>query len=145
MDDSTEMFRKALKDVAQAHQMSRVAKESGVKREHLYRAFSSVGNPTLETLHAVLKVLDIKHHFLANAVDAPVVPTPTAPRANITGKNKKRSEHETPSDFSGLGVELGQIGVNSYRLDSDLGELLTFNQAAVAPSAGQREAQIGGH
>jgi probable addiction module antidote protein len=60
MEDSLEMFLDALKDVAQAHQMSKVAKQAGVARESLYRSLSSQGNPTLEMLHSVLKALKLR-------------------------------------------------------------------------------------
>jgi probable addiction module antidote protein len=60
LEDSTEMFLEAMKDVAQAHQMATVAKKSGVARENLYRAFSVDGNPTLETLQAVLPTLGLR-------------------------------------------------------------------------------------
>jgi probable addiction module antidote protein len=60
INDSPEMFRKALRNVAQSRQMSKVAKDAGVTRESLYRATSGIGNPTLETLDSVLEVLDLK-------------------------------------------------------------------------------------
>ena len=54
------MFLEAVKDVAQAHQMTKVARDSGVSRESLYRSLSADGNPTLDTLVSVLKVLGLK-------------------------------------------------------------------------------------
>ena len=50
----------ALGDVAQANQMSKVAKESGVQRESLYRSLSKRSNPTLHTLTGVLAALGLK-------------------------------------------------------------------------------------
>ncbi len=38
ISDSPEMFRNALRNVAQARQMARVARDAGVTRESLYRA-----------------------------------------------------------------------------------------------------------
>lgn len=67
MDDSLEMFLDALKDVAQAHQMSKVAKEAGVARESLYRSLSSQGNPTLEMLHSVLRALKLRIEIASGA------------------------------------------------------------------------------
>ena len=58
--ESPEVFLAALRNVAQARQMKRVAAESGVTRESLYRALSAEGNPTLETLSSVLSVLGLK-------------------------------------------------------------------------------------
>jgi probable addiction module antidote protein len=60
LEDSPEAFLKALKNVAQARQMSKVAKEAGIQRETLYRSFSEQGNPTLDTLSSVLSALGMK-------------------------------------------------------------------------------------
>ena len=60
IEDSLEMFLVAVKDVAQARQMSKVAKESGVQRETLYRCFSESGNPSIGTITAVLGALGLK-------------------------------------------------------------------------------------
>lgn len=60
LDDSQRAFLKALKNVAQARQMSRIAKEAGIQRETLYRSFSEEGNPTFETLSSVLSALGMK-------------------------------------------------------------------------------------
>lgn len=58
LQDSPQMFLKALRNVAQARQrMSQVAREAKVARESLYRALSGEGNPTLGTLRAVLSAL----------------------------------------------------------------------------------------
>ena len=62
INDSPEMFLKALRNVAQAHQMAKVAKKAGVARENLYRAFSEGGNPTLDTLHSVLAAVGLDIH-----------------------------------------------------------------------------------
>jgi probable addiction module antidote protein len=60
IDDSPEMFLKALRNVAQSRQMAKVAKDAGVTRESLYRATSLTGNPTLDTLSSVLGALGLK-------------------------------------------------------------------------------------
>jgi len=60
MNDSPEMFLKALRNIAQARQMASVAKQAGVRRESLYRTLSKRGNPRLDTLNAVLRVLGLR-------------------------------------------------------------------------------------
>ena len=60
MQDSEEVFLSALKKVAQANQMAKVAKEAGVHRESLYRSLSEQGNPTYSTLSSVLKVVGLR-------------------------------------------------------------------------------------
>jgi probable addiction module antidote protein len=60
LDDSLPAFLKALRNVLQAHEMAKVAKESGLQRETLYRSFSEQGNPTLVTLSAALKAVGLR-------------------------------------------------------------------------------------
>jgi probable addiction module antidote protein len=66
IEDSPEAFLKALKNVAQAHQISKVAKDAGIQRETLYRSFSEQGNPTFETLSSVLGALGMRLIVAAN-------------------------------------------------------------------------------
>jgi probable addiction module antidote protein len=68
------MFRKALRNVAQARQMAKVARKAGVTRESLYRVTSDIGNPTLETLDSVLDALGIKIRFEADVPASPSGP-----------------------------------------------------------------------
>jgi probable addiction module antidote protein len=70
LDDSPQAFLKALRNVAQARQMSRVAKDAGVQRETLYRSFSEQGNPTFETLSSVLEALGMRLSIILNSADA---------------------------------------------------------------------------
>lgn len=50
----------ALRHVAEAHGMQRVAERTGLNRESLYRALSVRGNPTVKTLSAVLKAVGLQ-------------------------------------------------------------------------------------
>ena len=50
----------ALRHVAQARGIAKVAKAAGVERESLYRALSANGNPRLSTLYAVAKAVGLK-------------------------------------------------------------------------------------
>lgn len=63
--DSLEMFLVALRKVAQAHQMVRVAKEANIQRETLYHALSEEGNPTLATLDSVLAAVGLRFEIMA--------------------------------------------------------------------------------
>lgn len=47
----------AIGDVARARNMTAIARDAGITRETLYRAFSPGGNPTLATMAAVVKAL----------------------------------------------------------------------------------------
>jgi probable addiction module antidote protein len=50
----------ALGDVARSKGMSEVARKTGLGRQALYNALSENGNPTLETLVAVLSALGLE-------------------------------------------------------------------------------------
>jgi len=60
LQESEEMFLVALRDVAEARQMARVAKNAGVSRESLYRMLGASGNPTYRNLLGILKALGIE-------------------------------------------------------------------------------------
>jgi len=51
---------KALGNIARSKGMSEIARETGLGRQALYKALSEDGNPTLETLVAVLGVLGLE-------------------------------------------------------------------------------------
>lgn len=59
LHDSEEMFLLALRDVAEAHQMAKVAGKVGVSRESLYRMLVASGNPTYHNLFGVLRALGV--------------------------------------------------------------------------------------
>jgi probable addiction module antidote protein len=63
--DSKEAFLHALKNVIQAREVTKVAKEAGVSRESVYRSFSAEGNPTYDTFSSILEALDIDYVFRA--------------------------------------------------------------------------------
>lgn len=50
----------ALRHVAQARGIAKIAKAAGIERESLYRALSARGNPRLSTLYAVAKAVGLK-------------------------------------------------------------------------------------
>jgi probable addiction module antidote protein len=62
LEDSDEprVFLVALRHLAQAHGIAKVAKAAGIERESLYRALSEKGNPRLSTLVAVTKVIGLR-------------------------------------------------------------------------------------
>lgn len=50
----------ALGVIARAHGMTQLATETGIKRQALYRALATRGNPTLVTVLKVLKALGLE-------------------------------------------------------------------------------------
>lgn len=59
-DGSQEVFLLALKDVANARGVSRLARESDLNRENMYRILSEKGNPQLSSLKALLESLGLR-------------------------------------------------------------------------------------
>lgn len=59
-DSDPRVYLAALRTVAEAQGMAKVAKAAGVPRESLYRALSGDGNPRFSTLHAILKAAGLK-------------------------------------------------------------------------------------
>ncbi len=68
-DGSPEVFLLALRDVAEAHGMQRLARGAQLNRESMYRMLSDQGNPQLSSLAAVLRQLGLR---LAVEVNDPV-------------------------------------------------------------------------
>jgi len=52
----------ALGTIARAKGMSQLARDTGLRRESLYKALSSEGNPEFATILKVVKALGIKLH-----------------------------------------------------------------------------------
>ena len=63
-DDAAGIAR-ALGDIARAKGMSKVARETGLSRESLYKALSEDGNPSLATVLKVAKALGLQLHAKA--------------------------------------------------------------------------------
>jgi probable addiction module antidote protein len=59
LDDSPEMFLKALRKVAEVRQITKVAEEAGISRESLYRMTCETGNPTYTSLGGILRALGL--------------------------------------------------------------------------------------
>lgn len=70
----------ALGDIARAKGMSRIARESGLAREALYRALSEDGNPALDTVMRVSKALGFKFVAAPEHADHGDKPGTTAAR-----------------------------------------------------------------
>lgn len=80
-DPNPEVFLAALGDVAKARGMARIAKESGLGRESLYKALGAGAHPRYETVSAVLRALGVKLAVIANPSDS-LVPGRRRPRSS---------------------------------------------------------------
>ncbi len=57
------LFAHVLGVVARARGMTEIAKKTGLSRESLYKALSSEGNPSIDTIMRVMKALDLEIHI----------------------------------------------------------------------------------
>jgi probable addiction module antidote protein len=62
------LIRTALGDIARARGMTKLAHDTGLAREGLYRALSADGNPEFSTILKVIKALGLKLHVEASGV-----------------------------------------------------------------------------
>ena len=60
--DDPAFIAHALGNVARAHGMSQVARDTGLARESLYKALSGEGNPEFGTILKVMKALGLRLH-----------------------------------------------------------------------------------
>jgi probable addiction module antidote protein len=65
-DGDPALIAAAIGDVARARGMSEIAKQAGLTRDTMYKAFRPEGNPTLETLVGVLNALGLKLSTVPN-------------------------------------------------------------------------------
>lgn len=63
-EDDPAFLIRALGIAARSHGMVKLARDSGVSREGLYKALGEDGNPTLSTLMAMAKALDLRLTFV---------------------------------------------------------------------------------
>jgi probable addiction module antidote protein len=59
-DEDPRVFLLALRNVAQAHGIGKLATQSSLNRENLYRMLSGRGNPSLKSLGALLESLGFR-------------------------------------------------------------------------------------
>lgn len=64
-DPNPDVFVAALGHVAKSRGMARIAKDSGLGRESLYKALSTGAHPRFETINSVLHALGVKFTVVA--------------------------------------------------------------------------------
>jgi probable addiction module antidote protein len=65
-DPNPDVFLAALGDVAKARGMAKIAKDSGLGRESLYKALEAGAHPRYETVNAVLRALGVRFAVVAD-------------------------------------------------------------------------------
>ena len=59
------LIRAALNDIARSENMSRLARETGMSREGLYKALSESGNPSFATVMRITRALGMQVRITA--------------------------------------------------------------------------------
>lgn len=59
-DGDTKTVQVVLRDIARAHSMTQLAKETQLNRESLYKSLSKAGNPSFATIAKIMKALGLK-------------------------------------------------------------------------------------
>lgn len=108
--DSRKMFLIALRKVADARQMTRVARRSRLSRENLYRMLSETGNPTLTSLEAILKTIGVGFSFEALSPPSPSRPSSKTQRGAETALRYGRSFDNFSASGATLGDYAAQMG-----------------------------------
>jgi probable addiction module antidote protein len=123
LQDSPEMFLKALRKVAESRQMTKVAEEAGVTREQLYRITSDNGNPTYYSLGGILRALGLA--FIVQPIESVSDPLLT------TGQPPVNKDEHTPLRTSHEDRSLSTLSLGSSRLNDYV------NISSAIPSANQ--------
>ena len=59
-DGDTKTVQVVLRDIARAHGMTQLAKETQLNRESLYKSLSKEGNPSFASITKIMKALGLK-------------------------------------------------------------------------------------
>jgi probable addiction module antidote protein len=59
-EDGRYVLLNAIRRIAEAHGIAKIARAAGIKRESLSRALSAKGNPRFDTLYAVTHAMGLK-------------------------------------------------------------------------------------
>lgn len=59
-EEGRDVLLGAIRQIAEAHGIARIARAAGIKRESLSRALSAKGNPRFDTLYAVIRAMGLQ-------------------------------------------------------------------------------------
>ena len=110
LDDSAEMFLVALRDVAEARQMSAVAADAGVSRESIYRMLSKAGNPTHNTLRGILKALCLKLSIEPMSVESEPVRSGSRRRISSLASTSRQTARAVAASSVGVSHTMANYG-----------------------------------
>lgn len=110
LEDSPEMFLSALRDVAEARQMSKVAEHAGVSRESLYRMLKASGNPTYRSFIGILQAIGLEFAGVRTPTAEPDPTPPPNPGGYVHGIIANRSSARSRQAVGSIvGLKSGMI------------------------------------
>jgi probable addiction module antidote protein len=93
LEDSDEMFLIALRDVAEARQMAKVANDAGLSRESIYRTLSDTGNPRYSSLTRILKAVGLRLAIEPD-IQSPIIQGHELEEHSLLASNFKSAQNE---------------------------------------------------
>ena len=108
--DSDEMFLLALRDVAEAKQMAKVAGAAGIARESIYRMLAETGNPTYTNLLGILRAIGLRLAIEAEAKN----PSPSSHMPEHVSVTEANALKQTPADDANTVNENFQFNAKSW-------------------------------
>jgi probable addiction module antidote protein len=82
-EDDPQVLVAAMGSIVRARNVTKVAKEAGMTREGVYKAFSTEGNPSFATVVKVAKALDFEVSIKSRKTRTGVRPKPVARSGRI--------------------------------------------------------------
>ena len=108
---SPAMFRKALRNVAQSHQMAHVARSAKITRESLYKVTSVAGNPNHDTFESILTALGLDYIIVPKEAVAATAPVPSSERKHIKRYGEAKKSGRISLDRIVLGSGSGKTAL----------------------------------
>lgn len=84
-EDDPQVLVAAMGDIIRARNVSKIARDAGLTREGVYKAFSAGGNPSFATVVKVAKALDLELSLTSRSTSAKVRRTPQKKRPRRAG------------------------------------------------------------
>jgi len=91
-DNDLPLLLQAIGHIAKARGMATIAKESGLGRESLYKAFNENSQPKFDTVKRVLKAMNISISFAPISDPKPNVNSPIRSSTRNSIRSKKQKE-----------------------------------------------------
>jgi probable addiction module antidote protein len=137
MSDSEEMFLIALRNIAEAHRMARVAKGAKVSRESLYRMLSKKGNPRYTSLNSVLRTLGLRLSVELETAAGPLAPTVQYERGKVS----------QPTEGTVIGArwqDLGLLAAQIVQREIDMSGMISVQLPAGVGCTANDQPRCGG-